>query len=367
MAPVLEEQKKHPEEILPVICVTAQHRKMLDQVLDLFSIEPDYDLNIMEHDQSLFGVTSSVLCALEDVLLDINPDIVLVQGDTTTTFVASLAAFYTKIPVGHIEGGLRTRNKQHPFPEEINRRLVSHIADLHFAATDTARWNLISEGVEPGRIFVTGNPVVDALLSIVEDPGYSGQKAEFEERLSKELGFVSPDTHRRIITVTAHRRESFGLGIENICLALKDIALRNQSVEIVYPVHFNPNIREKVLDVIGGIRNIHLTEPLDYTSCVMLMDISYLILTDSGGIQEEAPSLGKPVLVMREATERIEGLEAGITRLVGTRMQQIASETQLLLDNQRVHSKMANAVNPYGDGKAAERIIRVILDRLAKP
>lgn len=362
MAPVIKEQGQCPANILPIVCVTAQHREMLDQVLRLFSILPDYDLNIMEHDQSLFDINISGLRAIEEVLLDARPDLVLVQGDTITTFIASLAAFYMRIPVGHIEAGLRTENKYQPFPEEINRRLVSHIADLHFAATEQAKRNLLREGVDIDNIFVTGNTVIDAMLSIVNNQDFS-KKSIIGNRLKEQLRFLASSDRPRLIVVTAHRRENYGQGLEDICLALKEIASNNDDVEIVYPVHLSPNVQGPVLSILGGIRNIHLIEPLDYTSFIYLMNESYLILTDSGGIQEEAPSLGKPVLVMRKVTERPEAIEAGTTKLVGNSADQIVNETQRLLDDVNEYIRMSRVANPYGDGKAAEYIVRAISDR----
>jgi UDP-N-acetylglucosamine 2-epimerase (non-hydrolysing) len=362
LAPVIRELEKHPAEVRPVVCVTAQHREMLDQILDLFSITPDTDLDIMRHDQSLFDVTTSSLGAIEGVLRRVQPDLVLVQGDTTTTFAAALAAFYLKIPVGHVEAGLRTEDKYHPFPEEINRRLVTHVADLHFAATETARSNLLAEGIPQDVVFVTGNPVIDSLLLVADDPSFSEQRLVAEERLNRELEFLSSPEEKRLILVTAHRRESHGEGLENIFGALKRIAGDNSDVEIVYPVHLNPNVKGPAARMLGGIRNVHLLEPVDYAPFVLLMRRSYMIVTDSGGIQEEAPSLGKPVLVTRKVTERPEAIEAGTTRLVGVDADTIAAETQRLLDDHDEYARMAKAVNPYGDGRAATRIVEIILD-----
>jgi UDP-N-acetylglucosamine 2-epimerase (non-hydrolysing) len=292
----------------------------------------------------------------------VQPDLVLVQGDTTTTLAAALAAFYLKIPVGHVEAGLRTEDKYHPFPEEINRRLVTHVADLHFAATETARSNLLAEGIPQDVVFVTGNPVIDSLLLVADDPSFSEQRLVAEERLNRELEFLSSPEEKRLILVTAHRRESHGEGLENIFGALKRIAGDNSDVEIVYPVHLNPNVKGPAARMLGGIRNVHLLEPVDYAPFVLLMRRSYMIVTDSGGIQEEAPSLGKPVLVTRKVTERPEAIEAGTTRLVGVDADTIAAETQRLLDDHDEYARMAKAVNPYGDGRAATRIVEIILD-----
>jgi UDP-N-acetylglucosamine 2-epimerase (non-hydrolysing) len=349
LAPVISELKRHPE-VTSKVCVTAQHREMLDQVLRLFEIMPDYDLNVMEGNQTPTQVASAVLSRLEPILQKERPDWVLVQGDTTTVAAASLAAFYTRIKVGHVEAGLRTENKYNPFPEEINRRLVSHLADLHFAPTERARANLLAEGVRNEAIFITGNTVVDALLMILE-------RTEGHDPLPD----LSIDPDRKLILVTAHRRESFGEGLVNICRALKEIAESTNEVEIVYPVHLNPNVRATVQRELRGVERVHLMPPLDYVSFVHLMSHAYLILTDSGGIQEEAPSLGKPVLVMREATERPEAVEAGVARLVGTAPQRIVGETLRLLKDGEHYNRMARARNPFGDGHAAERIVGILL------
>lgn len=354
MAPVIKGLEKHPENFISRVCVTAQHREMLDQVLNLFEIKPDYDLNIMKSGQDLFDVTCNVLQKIKSILEKERPDIVLVQGDTTTTFAASLAAFYQQIPVGHVEAGLRTHNKYAPFPEEINRTLTSRIADLHFAPTDGAKQNLLDEGVSEALIHVTGNTVIDALLSVVDriknDPN-------LEQTLAEQFPFL--DANRKLILVTGHRRESFGEGFERICKALGKIGER-EDVQIVYPVHLNPNVQEPVKRMLDRNSRIHLIEPLDYLPFVYLMNRSYLILTDSGGIQEEAPSLGKPVLVMRDMTERPEAVEAGTVKLVGTDTDLIVQEAKILLDDQTAYEKMAYAHNPYGDGKAAQRIIKAI-------
>ena len=359
MAPVIKELERHPTRFTSRVCVTAQHRQMLDQVLSLFDIRVSHDLNIMKPGQDLFDVTCSVLQGLKTVLMDAKPDLVLVHGDTSTTMAAALAAYYCRIPVGHVEAGLRTHDKFAPFPEEINRRVAGALADLHFAPTEAARKNLLREGTIDSSIFITGNTVVDALLSVSamirETPALEGQ---FAERFS----FLSRD---RLILVTGHRRENFGTGFENICLALVTLAERYPNVDILYPVHLNPNVQEPVRRLLGDGRfaNIHLMEPVDYLPFVYLMNRSHLIITDSGGVQEEAPSLGKPVLVMRETTERPEAVEAGTVRLVGTDRETIVSEASELLDNSSSYEAMSRAHNPYGDGLAAVRI-REILAKL---
>ena len=353
MAPVLSELTRRPDSFRAVVVVTAQHREMLDQVLGLFSIVPDYDLNVMSYDQSLTAISSKALVELEPVLKKEAPDVVLVQGDTTTTFFGALAAFYQCIPVGHVEAGLRTRNKFHPYPEEINRHLTSVVADLHFAPTTTARDNLLAEGVDPASIYVTGNTVIDALLSIRNrDYTFVGKLADID--------FES----RKTILVTAHRRESFGEPLREICLLLKKLVNRNQDVQVIYPVHMNPHVRDTVVPLLGNVERIHLVEPLEYELFVHLMDKACIILTDSGGIQEEAPSLGKPVLVLREVTERPEAVEAGTARVVGTNPERIMSETELLLRDRIEYKKMVRPTNPYGDGRAAKRIVDVILARM---
>jgi len=331
---------------------------MLDQVLGLFEIQPDYDLNVMRPRQDLYGVTSEILLKLRDLFSQVKPDVILVQGDTTTTFAASLAAFYQKIKVGHVEAGLRTYDKYRPFPEEMNRHLTSVVADYHFAPTRKARLHLAGEGVPDGAIYVIGNTVIDALHWISDRQSDPKVQKKMEEHFRK-TGGLSPDG-KKLILVTAHRRESFGRGFENICEALKEIASRNPGVEIAYPVHLNPNVREPVQRIIGGIDRIHLMEPLDYEPFVYLMKRSYFVLTDSGGIQEEAPSLGKPVLVMREVTERPEAVEAGTAKLVGTQTESIVEEAQKLLDQPEEYEKMAHTRNPFGDGRASQRIVDIL-------
>ena len=340
-----------------VVCVTAQHRAMLDQVLQVFGIKPDHDLNLMKPGQDLYDITSGILAGLKQVLIDVKPDLVLVHGDTSTTLAASLAAFYARIPVGHVEAGLRTGNKFSPFPEEINRKVTGAIADLHFAPTEMAKANLLREGDDAASIFVTGNTVIDALLSVV--PRLEKDAANIAE-LDQQFAFL--DRAKRLILVTGHRRENFGDGFENICNALADIAEGAPDVEILYPVHLNPNVQKPVAEILAArkLRNVHLIDPVDYLPFVYLMNRSYLIITDSGGVQEEAPSLGKPVLVMRDTTERPEAVSAGTVRLVGTSREAIVRETRNLLNNPVEYQKMSLAHNPYGDGRAVERIIQAV-------
>lgn len=342
------------------VCVTGQHRQMLDQVLDLFELKPDYDLNIMKPGQDLSDVTTAILQGMKEVFSEFRPDIVLVHGDTTTTFAATLAAYYQQIPVAHVEAGLRTGNLYSPWPEEANRKLTGALAALHFAPTNTSRQNLLDEGVNSAAIHVTGNTVIDALLEIVAKL----DTTESLQRQFKEQFAFLPDD-KRIILVTGHRRESFGDGFERICQALVDTAKAFPDVEIVYPMHLNPNVREPVNRLLAGVDNIHLIEPLDYLPFVYLMNRAYLILTDSGGIQEEAPSLGKPVLVMRDTTERPEAVEAGTVKLVGTEVEAISSNLNTLLTDIRAYQRMSFAHNPYGDGKACAHIIDVLTQSLA--
>jgi UDP-N-acetylglucosamine 2-epimerase (non-hydrolysing) len=345
MAPVLKQLHKRPDQFTSVVCVTAQHRQMLDQVLGLFDIRPDYDLNIMRPDQSLAQVTASALMEIDSVLREEKPDWVLTQGDTTTAMVGALAAFYRRIRVGHVEAGLRTWDKFQPFPEEINRKIADAVCDLHFAPTETSRDNLLREGVHDASVVVTGNTVIDALLDV------AGR--EFDWRDS-ELAEIPRD--KRLILVTAHRRENFGEPLLEICAALKEIAERYSDVHLVYPVHLNPNVRNVVFEHLNGLQNVTLLAPLEYLPLVQLMKASYLALTDSGGLQEEAPGLGKPVLVMRDVTERPEGVMAGTVKLVGTNRRRIVEATATLLDNPADYQRMSRAVNPYGDGRASERI-----------
>lgn len=364
LAPVIKKLEEYKNDFQSVICVTAQHRQMLDQVLELFDIKPDYDLNIMKPNQSLFELTSNVLLNLQPVLEKEKPDIILVQGDTTTVFVASLAAFYLKIKIGHVEAGLRTFNKYSPFPEEINRKITTCMADLHFAPTQTSKDNLLKENTEEKDIFITGNTVIDALFLTVEKLKNDEKNNSFSEKvkgISELINKINPDSNKKVILLTGHRRENFGQGFENICHGVKEIAT-NENVEIIYPVHLNPNVREPVMRIIGNMPNIHLIEPLDYEPFVYLMSKSDIILTDSGGVQEEAPSLGKPVLVMRDTTERPEAVIAGTVKLIGTDKDLLVKETNKLLNNKDSYNSMSKAHNPYGDGKASQRIIDALLN-----
>ena len=345
---------KDPSRAFEVItCVTAQHREMLDPVLSLFGLTPDYDLNLMKPDQTLFHITANVLLEIGKIMKEEKVDMVIVQGDTTTTFSASLAAFYNKIPIGHVEAGLRTGDKYAPYPEEINRRLTTVLADIHFAPTPRNQQNLLAEGVPEERIIITGNTVIDALLWV-------RGKIERENKDFDALQGV--DFRKNVILVTGHRRENFGQGFIDLCQALKEIAQNNMEVEIVYPVHLNPNVRGPVRSLLSGIENIKLLDPLDYEPFVYLMNKSYFIITDSGGIQEEAPSLGKPVLVTRNVTERPEALETGSVKLVGTEKAQLVFESQRLISDKDFYKKMSIAQNPYGDGRACERIVHWLLE-----
>ncbi|WP_316887247.1 non-hydrolyzing UDP-N-acetylglucosamine 2-epimerase [Ralstonia flatus] len=356
MAPVVEELGRHPE-IMSKVCVTAQHREMLDQVLDLFCIKPDFDLNIMRPQQSLDSVTVDILTKFSSVLDEEKPDFVLVHGDTSTTFAATLACYYKKIPVGHVEAGLRTGDLFSPWPEEGNRRLTGVLANLHFSPTEAARKNLIDENVAAKSIVVTGNTVIDALLQIKE-------RVDGDDDLRRRLleGFPGIRFDRRIVLITGHRRENFGGGLERICLAIARLAQRYKEIEFVYPVHLNPNVREPVNRILQGLSNVHLIEPLDYLPFVFLMSRSAVILTDSGGIQEEAPSLGKPVLLMRDTTERPEAVAAGTVKLVGSDVERIYAEVSLLIDDHAEYERMAFAHNPYGDGVAAKCIVQALID-----
>ena len=351
MAPLALALARNPEFDARV-CVTAQHRQMLDQVLDLFDLTPDHDLDLMRPGQSLCSLTSHILQSVEPILQENKPDLVLVHGDTTTTLGASLAAYYQHIAIGHVEAGLRTGNLYSPWPEEANRKLTGSLANLHFAPTEIARENLLLEGVTDGHIHVTGNTVIDALLMVTSR---IDNDAAVRERMYHQFSFLDPD--RKLILVTGHRRESFGTGFERICQALATITQDHPNTEIVYPVHLNPNVREPVSRLLGSNPAIHLIEPLDYLPFVYLMNRSYLILTDSGGIQEEAPSLGKPVLVMRDTTERPEAVNAGTVKLVGTDAERIVSEVSHLITDPFAYQRMAHAHNPYGDGKTCQRII----------
>lgn len=351
MAPVVQELKK-VQDIDTCVVVTAQHREMLDQVLKLFNIEPEYDLNLMKDKQDLYSITTGVLEGLKSILETEKPDLVLVHGDTTTTFAAALAAFYQKIPVGHVEAGLRTRNKYSPYPEEMNRSLTGKLAELHFAPTDVSRENLIAESVASFKIWVTGNTVIDALMATVR-PDY---------QFSPELNDI--DLNHRILLVTTHRRENWGEHMREIYAALLQLVEEFADVEIVFPVHMNPTVKDLAVEMLGGRERIHLLNPLEYEAFANLMNHAYIILTDSGGMQEEAPSLGKPVLVLRDTTERPEAIQAGTVKLVGTVQENVYKAARQLLVDRQEYDKMAQAINPYGDGKAAVRIVQVIKDFL---
>lgn len=355
MAPLVKELEKNVD-IENVVCVTAQHREMLDQVLELFDIKPDYDLDIMKQRQTLTGVTTKVLEGLDEVLEESKPDIVLVHGDTTTSFAAALAAFYKQIKVGHVEAGLRTYNKYEPFPEEMNRKLTGSLADLHFSPTALAKENLLKEAVDENSIFVTGNTVIDALATTVEE--------EYTFTVD-ELNDIDY-TNKRVITMTAHRRENWGEPLQNICEAVRQIVLENEDVELVYAVHKNPIVRDVVYDILGNMERVHLVEPLDLKDMHNLMKRSYLVLTDSGGLQEEVPSLGKPVLVLRNVTERPEGIAAGTLKLAGIEKETIYNLTKELLTNDEMYHQMAIAKNPFGDGHASKRIVDAICHNFGK-
>ncbi len=361
MAPLvkaLQQEKK----FITKVCVTAQHREMLDQVLEIFEIVPNYDLDIMKPGQDLFDVTSNVILGLKNVLDDFKPDIVLVHGDTTTTFATSLASFYKQIKIGHIEAGLRTNNLYSPWPEEANRQMTGVLTNFHFAPTTTSKQNLLVENKNKENIVVTGNTVIDALLLALDKIETS---EELKNKILQKITSQYPlQEGKKFILVTGHRRENFGQGFVNICKALNKIASDNPDVDIVYPVHLNPNVQKPVKEILADTKNVYLIDPLQYESFVYLMSKSYLIITDSGGVQEEAPSLGKPVLVMRDTTERPEAVEEGTVRLVGTNPDLIVSETQKLLENQEEYNKMAKAHNPYGDGKACEKIVQFLKERL---
>jgi len=341
------------------VCVTAQHREMLDQVLEIFDIKPDYDLNLMKAGQDLYDITSSVLLGMKSVLDDFKPDIVLVHGDTTTTSATSLATFYQKIKLGHVEAGLRTNNLYNPWPEEANRQVTGVLSDYHFAPTQNSQENLLQENKKIENVIVTGNTVIDALFFVIEKIGKNEVlKNSIVSSINTQYKI---DNSRKIILVTGHRRENFGQKFINICEALKTIALNNRDVDIVYPVHLNPNVQKPVKEILSGISNVYLIEPLQYEQFIYLMSKSYFLITDSGGVQEEAPSLGKPVLVLRDTTERPEALKAGTVKLVGTNRDIIVKEAQSLLDNYAIYEKMSKAHNPYGDGNASKRIVEFIM------
>ncbi len=370
MAPLVKELEARSGDFQSVVCVTAQHRQMLDQVLDIFSIKPDYDLDIMRQGQDLYDVTSRVLLGMRDVLRKEVPDIVLVHGDTTTSMAVALASFYEKIPVGHIEAGLRTHNIYSPWPEEMNRQITGRIASLHFSPTPLSRQNLLNENVPSENITVTGNTVIDALQMVVSKiSGDESLKTDLAMRLRDSGYDVSRlSERRRLVLITGHRRENFGEGFLNICRAIKDLVSKYPDVDFVYPMHLNPNVRKPIAEVFGEktASNVFFIEPLEYLSFVFLMEKSSIVLTDSGGIQEEAPGLGKPVLVMRDTTERPEAVDAGTVKLVGTDYRKIVDGVSLLLDSKAEYDKMSHSVNPYGDGKACGRIAGFLLSKLGK-
>lgn len=368
MAPLVKEFQKYPDQFQTLVCVTGQHREMLDQVLNIFSIVPDYDLNIMKQGQDLYDVTARVLTGMREVLTEARPDVVLVHGDTTTSTVAALAAFYQQIPVGHVEAGLRTHNIYSPWPEEMNRQLTGRIATWHFAPTALSRQNLLEENVEDKKITVTGNTVIDALYWVVKK---IKEDLSLNRELEGALAAAGYDVTRlsggkKLVLITGHRRENFGDGFIHMCTAIKDLTQKYPDVDFVYPMHLNPNVRKPIHEVFGenlaNLGNMFFIEPLEYLSFVYLMEKSAIVLTDSGGIQEEAPGLGKPVLVMRDTTERPEALDAGTVKLVGTAYHRIFNEVSALLDDQQAYEKMSKAINPYGDGMACGRIIDKCLE-----
>lgn len=370
MAPLVKEFKKNPTDFETIVCVTGQHREMLDQVLDIFDIQPDYDLNIMKQGQDLYDVTSRVLTGMRDVLNEVRPDAVLVHGDTTTSTAAALAAFYQQIPVGHVEAGLRTHNIYSPWPEEMNRQITGRIAAYDFAPTPLSRENLLQENIPNERITVTGNTVIDALHIVVDRiRGDASLNRSLEEKLS-DAGYDIDrlSNGKKLVLITGHRRENFGEGFINICTAIKDLTAKYPNADFVYPMHLNPNVRNPIHKVFGddlsNLGNMFFIEPLEYLEFVYLMEKSDIVLTDSGGIQEEAPGLGKPVLVMRDTTERPEALEAGTVKLVGTDYNKIVSEVSILLDDVSAYEQMSKAINPYGDGKACMRIVQTLKARL---
>ena len=367
MAPLVKELQRHDEEFETIICVTGQHREMLDQVLKIFEIVPDYDLNIMQKGQDLYDITTRVLVGMRDILTLVKPDVVLVHGDTTTSTAAALAAFYQQIPVGHVEAGLRTRDIYSPWPEEMNRQITGRITTYHFAPTPLSRQNLLDESVPDEHIVVTGNTVIDALHIVVNK---IKNDASLNTRLAVELRNAGYDVSRlddgkrRLVLITGHRRENFGDGFRNICYAIKDLGERYPDVDFVYPMHLNPNVRQPIQEILGhlmeGDNNLFFINPLEYLDFVFLMNKAHIVLTDSGGIQEEAPGLGKPVLVMRNTTERPEAIDAGTVKLVGTDRDIIVNSLSLLLDDEKEYQRMSHAVNPYGDGKACPRIAKAL-------
>lgn len=370
MAPLVKEFQKQPKRVETVVCVTGQHREMLDQVLKIFDIKPDYDLNIMKQGQDLYDVTARVLTGMRDVLKEVKPDVVLVHGDTTTSTAAALAAFYQQIPVGHVEAGLRTHNIYSPWPEEMNRLLTGRLATYHFSPTPLSRNNLIKESVDDRNIIITGNTVIDALYWVVDK---IKNNKELDNELEDILSKAGYDVNRlnngkKLVLITGHRRENFGDGFINMCTAIKDLTVKYPDLDFVYPMHLNPNVRKPIHEVFGenlsGLKNMFFIEPLEYLSFVYLMEKSSIVLTDSGGIQEEAPGLGKPVLVMRDTTERPEALDAGTVKLVGTDYNKIVNEVSSLIDDKAAYEKMSKAVNPYGDGLACGRIVNALLHRI---
>lgn len=364
MAPLVNEIKKYPSQLKGVVCVTGQHREMLDQVLRLFQIVPEYDLNIMKPNQDLYDISSRILLGMRDVLKEVKPDVVLVHGDTTTSSMAALAAFYQQIPVGHVEAGLRTGNIYSPWPEEMNRLMTGRIASLHFAPTALAKSNLLKENVAEAKILVTGNTVIDALHWVTDkiDSDVDLRNEVEAKVLSFGYDVSRLRSGRRMVLITGHRRENFGDGFINICNAIKTLSGQHPEVDFVYPMHLNPNVRRPVLDILGkDCNNVFLINPLDYLEFVYMMKSSYLVLTDSGGVQEEAPGLGKPVLVMRDTTERPEAVEAGTVKLVGTDQSQIERSVSDLMDNKALYSQMSQAHNPYGDGFASKRIVESLI------
>jgi UDP-N-acetylglucosamine 2-epimerase (non-hydrolysing) len=369
IAPLVKEFQKYPDKFETIVCVTGQHREMLDQVLNLFEIVPDYDLNIMKQGQDLYDITSSILLGMKDIFSQVTPEIVLVHGDTTTSTATALSAFYRQIPIGHVEAGLRTNSKYSPWPEEMNRQITGRIATWHFSPTALSRQNLLTEGIDDSNIIITGNTVIDALYMVAN---------KIQNNTSLNINLVAGlknagydiqrlDTNkRRLVLITGHRRENFGEGFINICKALRDLSDKYADVDFVYPMHLNPNVRKPIREIFGEqhLPNMFFMEPLEYLSFVYLMGKSYIVLTDSGGIQEEAPGLGKPVLVMRDTTERPEALAAGTVKLVGADYDKIITEVSGLLDDPKHYEMMSKAVNPYGDGKACERIVSTFLNNL---
>lgn len=372
MAPLVKEFQKHPEQFDTIVCVTGQHRQMLDQVLDIFDIKADYDLNIMKQGQDLYDVTSRVLTGMRDVLKEAKPDVVLVHGDTTTSMAAALAAFYQQIPVGHVEAGLRTHNIYSPWPEEMNRLITGRIATYDFAPTPLSRQNLLAENVAENKITVTGNTVIDALLMVDDRLKNDADLAGEQRKVLNESGYDVDRlaTGKKLVLITGHRRENFGEGFISMCRAIKYLAEKYPDVDFVYPMHLNPNVRKPIHEIFGEelneLGNMFFIEPLEYLSFVFLMEKSHIVLTDSGGIQEEAPGLGKPVLVMRDTTERPEAVDAGTVKLVGTDYDAIVNEVSLLTDDDYAYHKMAQSVNPYGDGQACQRIVNVLKDNSAE-